>query len=443
MVQLGLAMVMFACSEYERDNPLDPKVNNSIGDGGGSSSSGLSSSGLSSSSVATSSSDAETSSSSEAQFLCTGLVSPAYTTRPVNKPDLVCPNGETASDIDWQGAPNWGNPTFGRYDISVTATCGTETVEVDCGTLYVTFLPKLTCTMPSKKAYAGVPISEPSLSCDSGEPSNSAFTDAPSWSSPVKGDYAVSATVSCGTATDITAPCGTLSVINKTLACELQPTHGLFAITKPALICDDGSKATDVTFSSEPELAWDAPEAGTYDVSVQANCGAGLISNDCGTLEVASSCGDFDEQVTHFEKPKYQFCDERGERPYVYVEIGTQTWMAEDLEGEYNWSQAMTACPVGWHLPSREEWSTLIKICNTSCLKAEGDYWSDYEGSFKGTDDYGFSAIPTSGNNITTWWSSEDFWDTALTIELGSYMNNIGEYPKPKSHEYHVRCVRD
>ncbi|MDR2593948.1 MAG: hypothetical protein LBC87_04175 [Fibromonadaceae bacterium] len=84
-----------------------------------------------------------------------------------------------------------------------------------------------------------------------------------------------------------------------------------------------------------------------------------------------------------FAQQKGSFTDVRDKKNYKTVTIGTQTWMAENLDyggkngdmGEcickkpeyckkygalYTEKEAKEVCPPGWHLPSDTEWQTLV-----------------------------------------------------------------------------------
>jgi uncharacterized protein (TIGR02145 family) len=157
----------------------------------------------------------------------------------------------------------------------------------------------------------------------------------------------------------------------------------------------------------------------TYDIE-KYRCVNGALGRPCG-----SSAYD----------PKTQYCsngvvknDRYGTltyngQTYKTVGIGTQNWMAENLNYDaedskcyndldnnctkygrlYNWATARTVCPSGWHLPSDAEWETLMDFVGVSDtgtkLKAESGWgpYNVFDGgtiSYNGTDDYGFAALP-------------------------------------------------
>ena len=80
----------------------------------------------------------------------------------------------------------------------------------------------------------------------------------------------------------------------------------------------------------------------------------------------------------------------------------------------YDWEAALTACPAGWHLPSDEEWATLIKYldpeADSNAVGPESDYcrWYDESNAERledgtglwlnpnadATNSSGFSAVP-------------------------------------------------
>jgi uncharacterized protein (TIGR02145 family) len=179
------------------------------------------------------------------------------------------------------------------------------------------------------------------------------------------------------------------------------------------------------------------------------------------------------------------FTDSRdGGNDYKWVKIGNQIWMAENLNYDapgskcydneptncitygklYDWATAMNGsessatnpssiqgvCPTGWHLPSDDEWQTLVDF-------AGGDAYAGGKlkaVSMGGTDDYGFSALPggrgRSGSDFSNvgsrgyWWSwsaSED-GAYAYSRDMNSHGATVYE-GRGKTDLYSVRCVKD
>jgi uncharacterized protein (TIGR02145 family) len=194
-----------------------------------------------------------------------------------------------------------------------------------------------------------------------------------------------------------------------------------------------------------------------------------------------------------------------GTESYEAVLIGTQTWMAKNLNYKtsdgasrcyptsgdtnasdadnsncniygrlYNWSTAMNGaasssavpsgrqgiCPSGWHIPSSGEWTALTDFVGGSStagtkLKAASG-WNSYNGtSGNGTDEYGFSALPgglgysdgffSSVGNDGYWWSASELSSaSAHSRSMGYDYSNVrmGSI-STKSDLLSVRCVQD
>jgi uncharacterized protein (TIGR02145 family) len=166
-----------------------------------------------------------------------------------------------------------------------------------------------------------------------------------------------------------------------------------------------------------------------------------------------------------------EFTDARDGKKYKTVKIGSQTWMAENLNYKpsagyslcydnkesncdkygrlYDFGTAEKACPSGWHLSSDTDWSNLVKAAGGAAaahakLKAKSG-WSNGNG----TDDFGFSALP-GGNRLQSpgkggsWWSKNYNGDGRPDDIYGigddwcvvdDCQENIGGFS--------VRCVKD
>jgi uncharacterized protein (TIGR02145 family) len=133
----------------------------------------------------------------------------------------------------------------------------------------------------------------------------------------------------------------------------------------------------------------------------------------------------------------------------------------------YNWEAAKRACPEGWHLPSRDEWSNLESIVDSSIggtwraerLKATSGWYENGNG----TDNYGFSALPGglySGpfgrfsrvGNLGCWWITGNNTDEACFVSMGKVDDDTSGYDwavgqcvvedDGKRYGFSVRCVR-
>jgi uncharacterized protein (TIGR02145 family) len=173
------------------------------------------------------------------------------------------------------------------------------------------------------------------------------------------------------------------------------------------------------------------------------------------------------------------FTDTRSNMVYKWTKIGTQTWMAENLNHDigtdgskcygndpdkcttygrlYNWETAKTVCPQGWHLPSDAEWTTLMDFVGGSSkaltkLKAT----SGWDGNSNGTDEFGFSALPGgydgSDGSFTKVGESGYWWSTTEYDASNAYYRAMGRnlagatvarYDADKGHLFSVRCVKD
>jgi uncharacterized protein (TIGR02145 family) len=170
--------------------------------------------------------------------------------------------------------------------------------------------------------------------------------------------------------------------------------------------------------------------------------------------------------------------DSRDGKTYKTVKIGTQTWMAENLNYStksgswsydnqkencdkygrlYDWETAKTACPTGWILPSDKEWYTLVDYLGGNSiagnkLKSKSGWDSP---NSKATNESGFNAVPggylvsskglfQSKGEQCHWWSSPDTNDSyAWSRFLSSGSSSVSKDQGSKEYGFSVRCMRN
>ena len=195
--------------------------------------------------------------------------------------------------------------------------------------------------------------------------------------------------------------------------------------------------------------------------------------------------------------------DSRDGLTYKTVTIGTQTWMAQNLNFEtansycyndstkycekygrlYMWGAAMDSvgtwstngkgcgfnkkcsptypvrgiCPDGWHLPTETEWSTLFSavggqsVAGTK-LKSTSGWYSDGNG----TDSFLFSALPagcrgrgrngiySNEGNFAFFWRSSEYNSVEAYRMLLFYINDDAKQDyNYKDYAFSVRCLKD
>jgi len=124
----------------------------------------------------------------------------------------------------------------------------------------------------------------------------------------------------------------------------------------------------------------------------------------------------------------------------------------------YNWHAVNTnkLCPIGWHVPTDEEWITLVDFLGGEDVaggKLKETGTSHWNSPNEGADNSsGFTGLPGGSRSDLfhslgdggRWWSSTQFDDiNAWALSVNYTYTSTFWYNYTKSHGYSVRCIRD
>lgn len=188
------------------------------------------------------------------------------------------------------------------------------------------------------------------------------------------------------------------------------------------------------------------------------------------------------------QQGKGVFTDSRDSQEYETIELNNKTWMAENLNyytdaGSWYYNNdslanseiygrlytrtvAKNSCPSGWHLPSRNEWNSLITFLGGDLLFPGGQLkdtllWQ--HPNTRALNNTGFSGRPAgvlNGNgSFVEKGRTAHFWTSSYTVgssntiydykvlDYDDYYVGEGSYSMPigiqPTSGFSVRCVKD
>ena len=184
------------------------------------------------------------------------------------------------------------------------------------------------------------------------------------------------------------------------------------------------------------------------------------------------------ETISYTHYTHLGYIDSRDGQSYKVVLLNDKVWLGRNLNYKsvdswcyqnnssmcekfgrlYTWEGAKTACPVGWHLPSKREFSYMMSSLGRKDLAAyvlkSKEGWPDNK---NGIDIWSFSVLPAGGGFYGTnpgnmgkaayFWTSSNAYSnmsneaSAVYMLPDDYAVHAGDFDK--NNGFSVRCVMD
>ena len=156
-----------------------------------------------------------------------------------------------------------------------------------------------------------------------------------------------------------------------------------------------------------------------------------------------------------------EFVDARNNQTYKMIKIGSQVWIAQnmnlptsnsvcdscELYGRlYNYEEAQNVCPTGFVLPTYADYEEWLKN------SAEVKDWLAIKGWANGADSFGFVAMPNgflsresrtvkSRGEMASFWLQESKSNFAMRVKIDEKNNVLSASPLEQDYGLGVRCI--
>lgn len=212
----------------------------------------------------------------------------------------------------------------------------------------------------------------------------------------------------------------------------------------------------------------------TYNLTNVFGCNGSSSLTIIVTVPMAFVCGNF-------------LTDIRDNKQYPTIQIGTQCWIAMNLDyglaiassmmqrdncvaekfcfkdnpancinygALYQWDELMNydntpavqgLCPPGWHIPVEAEWTTLFDVYISNGFAGSPLKSTGFSGFNAALDGIAFNNAHWNFNSFATmiWSSTPDGPRKAWAHGMNSINPSVSYYPSLRSNAFSVRCIKD